>query len=375
MHLNLLHLHHLGYLPDWVSLRNLLSQHKQHLNKNSLSQQTQLILHLSFRVYSLALVSELQLQRLLRKRILTNLSTFLARLILWPHPPRMVINLRAAPTHFKILIHKEKQAQIHSRWSLLELKKALRLLKLHLNSQMLLVCLAKVQHKVLKSRKQLSKSQQILRLRLILCQELQQQIHKTQAIYLGYRLLQQRLRFLLLHQLRLQSLGEPNLQKLQKLPLTRQLQVYPALVYFPECQLALRHNNQRMTPVNNPKMLPRHLNNNGALLQLKIKKLMFSDNNLQHLIQAFHSSNRLLPNKNLKNNLLHLFLNMDKITKSNNLQMQEDSLQRVCLILCLVWTNKSPILFSRKQQLSSSHRLEKKLSLAQEERIAKVILL
>ena len=80
MHLNLLHLHHLGYLPDWVSLRHLLSQHK-HLNQTSLSQQTQLILHLSFRVYSLALVSELQLQSLLRKRILTNLLTFLARLI------------------------------------------------------------------------------------------------------------------------------------------------------------------------------------------------------------------------------------------------------------------------------------------------------
>ena len=321
IHLNLLHLHHLGYLPDWVSLRNLLPQHKQLLNKNSLSQQTQLILHLSFRVYSQVLVSELRLQRLLRKRILTNLSTFLARLIWWPHPLRMVINLRAPPTHFKILIHKEKRVQIRSRWSLLELKKALRLLKLLNNSQMLLVCLARVQHKVLKSRKQLNKSQQIRRLRLILCQELQQQIHKTQAIYFGYRLLQQRLRFLLLHQQRIQSLGVPNPQKLQKLPLTRQLQVCPALVYFPECQLALRHNSQQMTPVNNPKMLRRHLNNIGAHLQHKIKKLMFNDKNHLLLIQAFHSSNRLLPNKNLKNNLLHLFLNMDKITKSNNHQM------------------------------------------------------
>ena len=146
----------------------------------------------------------------------------------------MVINLRA-PTHFKILIHKEKPVQILCKWSLLELKKALCLLKL---LKMLLVCLVRVRYKALKSRKQLSKSQQIHRLRLVLCQDLviQQQIHKTQLIYLDFRLHQQRLRFLLLHQLSLQSLGELNLQKLQKLLLTRQLQVYQALVYFLECQ-------------------------------------------------------------------------------------------------------------------------------------------
>jgi hypothetical protein len=81
MHLKLLHLHHLGYLQDWVSLRHLLYHHKQ-LNQTSLSQQTQPSQHLSFRVYSLALVLEVQLQSLLSKKILTNQLTFSARLIL-----------------------------------------------------------------------------------------------------------------------------------------------------------------------------------------------------------------------------------------------------------------------------------------------------
>ena len=168
-----LHLHLLGYLRDWVSLRRLLPQHK-HLKQTSLMQQTLPSLHPSFQVYLLVLVSELQPQSLPRKRILTNLLTFLARSISWLHPLRMVTNLRAALTRFKIRTHQEETlVQTQCRWSHLEHKKACsHLLRRRPNSQMPLVCSeAWVHDKVLKSRKQLSQSQLIHPLPLILCLE------------------------------------------------------------------------------------------------------------------------------------------------------------------------------------------------------------
>ena len=74
---------------------------------------------------------------------------------------------------------------------------------------------------------------------LTLCRELviHNQMQELQLIYSVECSLQlQKLRFLLLLQLRLQTLGELSPQKLQNHQLTRQLQVYQALVYFPECR-------------------------------------------------------------------------------------------------------------------------------------------
>ena len=92
-----------------------------------------------------------------------------------------------------------------------------------------------------------------------------------------------------------------------------------------------------MKHVNKVQKLLSHQNNFGVPLNPKIKKylLMFHDNHPQ-LLEAFHSSNSLLQNKNLKNNQiikLPLFLNMDKMNKSSNLQIQE-SLQLACSLLC-----------------------------------------
>ena len=79
----------------------------------------------------------------------------------------------------------------------------------------------------------------MLRLPLTLCLELV--IHSQMQVLLLIYSVEcsqqlQKLRFLLLRQLRLQTLGELSPQKLQNHQLTRQLQVYQALVYFPECR-------------------------------------------------------------------------------------------------------------------------------------------
>ena len=186
-------------------------------------------------------------------------------------------------------------------------------------------------------------------------------MHKLQLIYLEEcRLQPQKLRLLLLHHQRLQSLGELNQQKLQNHLLTRQLQVCQALVYFLECQWALLHNNQQMIAVNNPKILPSHLNKCGVHHNRKRHQLTCSGSNLLHLIQAFHSLHH-----HQQNNKLHRFLNMDKVPKSNNLQMPFLSWQ--------IWEARSLILSKRHHLFSSSQPSEKKPSLVPDVKTAKLI--